>query len=298
MAKKISDLALATTPLAGTELVEIVQGGVSKKVAASTFSATSASREKLSAARTYYVRTDGSDSNDGLSNTSGGAFLTIQKAVDVICGSLDLENQSVTIQCNDATRTEKVQLKRYIGSLAPSLIGNTTTPANALMSATSGTCFSNSSSMPWAVSGFKMTTTTSGSCLMCNNGGSDITFSNCDFGVSASSQIIVSSGAKVVAKTNYTISGGSLAHVEAVEGGIFNSGGRTVTLSGTPGFSIGYVYGRKGHFVVNSMTFSGSATGPRFALNLCTTVFSNGGAEASYFPGNSTGSKNTGSEWA
>jgi len=35
MAKKISELPAATTPLAGTELAEIVQGGVSKKVAVS-----------------------------------------------------------------------------------------------------------------------------------------------------------------------------------------------------------------------------------------------------------------------
>lgn len=35
MNKKISDLTAATTPLAGTELLEIVQGGTSKKVAAS-----------------------------------------------------------------------------------------------------------------------------------------------------------------------------------------------------------------------------------------------------------------------
>lgn len=35
MAKKISELAAATTPLAGTELVEVVQGGASKKVAVS-----------------------------------------------------------------------------------------------------------------------------------------------------------------------------------------------------------------------------------------------------------------------
>ena len=298
MSKKITDLTAATTPLSGSEWVEIVQSGVSKKVSASYIAGGGGSgRELLIAARSYYVRTDGSDSNNGLSNDSGGAFLTIQKAVDVVSGTLDMSIYEVSIYCNDATRTEQVVFKRYVGSVAPTIIGNSSTPANCIISTTSASCFTNSSFMPCSVNGFKFTTTTSGNGLVSDGAGSNITFSNVDFGSCAGSHIRATNYSVIAAATNYTISGGASSHYETNEHGNYWYSGKTVTLTGTPNFTVAFHYARKGHCICNSVTFSGSATGARINLNLCSTVFSNGGAEATYYPGNSAGSKNTGSEW-
>jgi hypothetical protein len=102
------------------------------------------SREKLTADRTYYVRTDGNDSNTGLVNTSGGAFRTIQKAVDTVATLLDLGSHTVTISIADGSYTENVLLRDFIASGGSVTIsGNNTTPSNVVLTNTgSGVCFS------------------------------------------------------------------------------------------------------------------------------------------------------------
>jgi hypothetical protein len=99
-------------------------------------------REILTANRTYYVRTDGNDGNDGLSNASGGAFLTIQKAINVVAG-LDLSIYNVTIQIADGTYTAGATVNApWIGAGDITLQGNVSTPANVVISTTSAHCIS------------------------------------------------------------------------------------------------------------------------------------------------------------
>lgn len=117
-------------------------------------------REPLTAARAYYVRTDGSNSNSGLTNDAAGAFLTIQYAVDVVCGDLDADTFTCTIQVGPGTYAEAVLLKPYLGT-ATMLRGDNTTPANVVIAPTTGTCVRSITNAPWRIEGFKLTSTDS-----------------------------------------------------------------------------------------------------------------------------------------
>lgn len=88
------------------------------------------SRQLLTANRTYYVRSDGSNSNDGLSNSSGGTFQTIAKAISAIL-ALDLSIYNVTIQLGSSTWSESASVSApWVGSGKVTLLGDATTPAN------------------------------------------------------------------------------------------------------------------------------------------------------------------------
>lgn len=52
----------------------------------------------LAANTTFFVRTDGSDSNDGLTDSAGGAFLTWQGAYNVIIDRYNFNGKTVTIK--------------------------------------------------------------------------------------------------------------------------------------------------------------------------------------------------------
>jgi hypothetical protein len=221
-------------------------------------------REQLSAAKNYYVRTDGSDSNTGLANTAGGAFLTLQKAVDVIWQTLDLNGFDVTINIGNGTYTAGALMSGpQFGEGLVYFIGDVSTPANVVISVTGGDCFASLYGARYAVRGVKMQTTTSGHCLKAYLA-SFASFQSVEFGASAEMHVECGQGSTIIADGAYTINGGAMAHFHCGSFGLITSGTLIVTLTGTPAFSSYFAGAAQGGIIITGLTFTGSATGPRY----------------------------------
>ncbi|MBB5053061.1 hypothetical protein HNQ36_003052 [Afipia massiliensis] len=249
-------------------------------------------REVLPGNRTYYVApsgSGGSDGNDGL--TALTPFLTLQKAWNTIL-ILDLYGFVATIQIADGTYTSGVSSAfAPVGGIVV-IQGNSGTPANVLISATSANAF-NFTGLPKNVTikDLKVQTTTSGVGIRASDKGVTVSFSNINFGACATQHIQVASGGTVSAIGNYSISGGSVNHVRVDGAGSqFNGSTIAVTLTGTPNFAHSFTWGFSAS-VQNwfSWTFTGTATGSRYSVESNALVNTFGGG-ASYFPGNSAGS--------
>ncbi len=249
-------------------------------------------REVLGANRTYYARADGSDSNDGLSDTSGGAFLTLQKAIDTAT-ALDLSVYAVTIQVGAGTYTAAAVLKSYVGAGPITLRGDVSTPANVIVSTTSANCFTADGVLgKYKLEGFKLQTTTSGRGIACQNG-SYIEFGAVDFGACAQDHILCENATVMNIGSSYTISGNAGRHVLVNNLGYVRTTALTVTLTGTPNFTSHFANANaQAVFACFGNTYSGLATGTRYSVATNGLINSNGGG-ASYLPGNASGSTAT-----
>lgn len=256
-------------------------------------------RELLTANRTYYVRTDGSNSNNGLANTSGGAFATLQKAYDVISATLDLGGNTVTIQVGSGTYTSGLAVSQpWTGGGAVLLQGDTSTPANVIISTTSAACINTTVPLPGAltVQGFELRTTSGGNGID-HSGGGVIIAGVMRYGACSNAHMQVASGCYIGVVSNYTISGNASQHWNALHGGFIQCDGKTITLSGTPAFSSPFaVATNTGKIEAIGNTFSGSATGTRYSA-ASNGVINTNGAGASAFPGNAAGSTATGGQY-
>lgn len=251
-------------------------------------------REKLTAGRTYYVRTDGNDSNDGLTNTSGGAFLTLQKAVDVAT-SVDVNGNTVTISVGDGTYAAGVNLKPYSGGGIIVLSGNVTTPSSCVISISSGTAIYGSDAGKWAIQGFRVSSA-AGTCLYARGVTQIFLQGLMEYGAS-SRHMFAFLGAEISVGANWAIVGGAGQHMHASYGGRIFAISRTCTLTGTPSFSSQFAYSQDlGAIQIISVTFSGSATGSRYSV-VGNSVIQTGSAGATYFPGNSAGASATGGQY-
>jgi hypothetical protein len=254
-------------------------------------------REPLTANRTYYVRTDGNDRNSGLVDSSSGAFQTIQKAVDIVCATLDMGLYQVAIEVRAGTYSEAVQLKSYVGSTWPILRGDTTTPANVTISTSTGNAIQLADSVAWRVEGFKVTSSTNSGFSSAANG--VLSFQYIEFGACLEYHILAFGGGKVRFNGDYRISGNATAHMFVQESGSGARGERrTITLVGALAFSDAFAIAYDcASIVVPNMTFIGSATGFRFAVRGNSMIYVNG-AGLTYLPGNLPGTSASGGAYA
>jgi len=253
-------------------------------------------REQLNAARSYYVRSDGSDSNTGLVNSSGGAFLTIQKAVDTVA-SLDLGTYDATIYVGTGTWTASTEFKSLVGAGKCIIRGINANTTDTIVSTTSADCFYsyNGYSGRYKTEYLKTQTTTSGEHFNIYGDGT-LLFGEMNFGASGGTHVTV--GVKTLCQflSNITISGNAIAHVAAYDSGQIRQQSITVTLSGTPAFLFCFALaGRCGSLVMNGNTYSGSATGVRYVTQYNAVLLTFGGT--TYLPGDVAGRCETGGQY-
>lgn len=252
-------------------------------------------REVLTAARTYYVSSGGSDSNTGLS--SAAPFATIQKAIDTVA-TLDMSTFQVTIQLSSGTYTGTNSVRSYVGLLPPIIVGNEVTPSSVLISVPSG-CWNSDQVPPWHLRGMRLTSSGAGHGISVINNGT-IYFQNIDFSTVTAgfAQIRASYGGAIQTTGPYTISAGAEFHALATNHGIYVTINSTqVTLSSTPAFATAFAYATQlGNLYCSGTTFSGTATGSRYQAILNGVIYTGTGS-STFFPGNVTGATATGGQY-
>lgn len=254
-------------------------------------------RPQLLANRTYYVRTDGNDANDGLTNSSGGAFLTIQAAINAVL-RIDLNGYAVTIQVGNGTYTVGVTISApFLGGIV-TLQGDTTTPSNVVISLSGGTPIAVSSLAVLYVAGLKLVNS-GGYGLSADTGAIVHVSGKMEYGAcsNGAAHVFATSSASIILSADYTISGGSGFHILSTVNGFIDNRSKTITLTGTPAFGSAFAYAdQEGIQDDRALTFSGGATGTRYGVNGNSYITTAGGG-ANYFPGNSAGSTSTGGQY-
>jgi hypothetical protein len=254
-------------------------------------------REVLASSRTYYVRTDGSDSNNGLTNSAGGAFLTIQHAINIVYGTLDLYGNDVTIQVGAGTYPEAVVVSApQVGAGVITLLGDTTTPANVTISSGSSSSIEVQNGGTLFVGGTKVTN--SGFAGWYANGGTIKSAGKNEMGAIGSHGLLADGPSTIFQTHEMILSGGCAgSHLQASNNSYIYIQGGTWTIVGTPSLGAFASAATSGVLYCFANSFSGAITGAKYNVALNGAIQTNGGG-AGYFPGSVAGTAATGGQYA
>ncbi len=243
-------------------------------------------REVLLANRTYYVRTDGSDSNDGLTNTAAGAFLTYTHALSVIIGSLDIAGFTVTVSIQNTTWTDQITFNS-----SPVGGGILVFDFNSGSLSTAATSVRNSITLSCYIIVKNVTISSSAGIGVDWEAPFGVELQNVNWGVCALGHMQdVGPGSFIFYSTGVeTITGNSPSHIRSTGQGVIFYYPTSTTLSGTPVFSTAFTVATTGSYIESAgVVFTGATTGVRFSVDSNATIFTSAGG-ANYYPGNAAG---------
>jgi hypothetical protein len=257
-----------------------------------SFSMVVAGRELLASDRGYCVSTSGNDSNDGSDCTANHAFLTPQKAFDVI-QSLDFNNFTITLQILDGTYTAAswpYNIQSLTGGGMLIISGNPNNWGAAVLHGETNHALwiNNTGSTYVVVQYLQLINSATGDCLHASNS-SWVNIRGLVFGSCAWSHIGAYYNAHVRVLASYSIIGSAEVHISSwIGGNVKFDPDVTVNLFNTPHWGTAFVVSSFGYLRAWGVTFNGSATGARYIANQNGVVSTNY-AGANYLPGNSAG---------
>jgi len=239
------------------------------------------------------VAASGSASPNLAQILSGTAFNSLQNARNWAQTTLDLAGQSVEYSVTGTLTAGLVASGPLIGQEGP---GNElfSFQSGAALVITNGIGFQFAFGAQATIQGAGTPPVISASGTGSNQAeypGTNVVISNVNFGACGNYQAFCDYGA-ILTFDAYTISAGAAAHAYASGGRmIWSASGITVTLSGTPAFTNGFIeLDAIGYAdVPPNITFSGSATGPRFNISGNSEIYTDGTSPSSFLPGNSAG---------
>lgn len=254
-------------------------------------------RQKLTANTTFYVATTG---NDTTGNGSASLpWATPQHAYDYVADNVDIAGFRCFASCADGTYATGCNATTPTVGGILEFVGNTTTPANVLVSTGGTPTFAAYDGCRFAIGGFKVSGTSY--LVMARGAGAKVLINDVmDYGSGGGAllgQINAFWAGYVEITHNYNITGGAGQHYYASGNGVIEMGGITVTVSGMPAFAGQFALSSSnGTIQVFGNTYSGSATGTRYLADTNATIGTNG-AGANFFPGNAAGSETNGGRY-
>lgn len=245
----------------------------------------------LFASTTYYVSTTGNDDNNGLSAST--AFLTVQKAINTAL-SVNANGFDVAIFIANGTYTGRCIIGAgLIGGGTLYIIGNTSSPGSVILQTTGST----EGSVLICVNGkcviggirFQSTSSSFNRGFDAVQGGVILVSYPIEIGQISNNKITSGEGSYVYIGASVSVSGNAAFFAIAYDrGGIRFAPGITITFTGTPNFSAATVGSFENSVIYSQATFSGAATGTRYAVNANASIQTYGSG-VNYFPGNVAG---------